>query len=266
MKCHAEALERTLDKLDLDSREPWKPDPYRCSNAGKCTRYLAYLATPGFVPEPITSRGIRVFSLGQMLHETYQDMLQGLGMLKDVEKEISVEVPLLDEYKGSATKLSGHVDGVIEIEGKSYVFEFKTSSTQGFSMLQYAKLGPLEQMDVSYKDQHECYRRAYNLPGMFLYYNKDISALKAFSTPDALDEGAWSRVRSRYTNVARYLDSGSTEPPETFRDYQPVEETHYRKPTGRRVLPWQCAYCGARERCWPEATRDISKKKITYVV
>ena len=35
------------------------------------------------------------------------------------------------------------------------------------------------------------------------------------------------------------------------RNFEDIEETFYKKPTGNRKLAMNCTYCGYRYKCWP---------------
>lgn len=64
--------------------------------------------------------------------------------------------------------------------------------------------------------------------------------------------------------IEDYRKANADAEPET--PYSPIEETFRSKPTGRRVLPWQCHYCPYTAACQTNATMEWKNNKPLWVV
>ena len=257
-----------LDKLYLETREEYAPNPYRISGCGKCTRTLGYqhVQWPGI---PLTPRAIRTFSLGQAIHDEIQGLLVAHGHASRLEEEVSISIPLLEEYEGKDTLLTGHIDGIYNAEDGDRVLEIKSSTEMGFYMFYRAdKMGHMQaNIDETYQCQNVAYKKALSLPGTWLYYNKNTSALLAFDADDSTDAFYFYRIRQKYTALRRFIESGVEKPPESLREFGPEKEKKYKKETGRLKLKWNCTYCAYVEDCWPNTSLEfVSGKPVHYIV
>lgn len=233
-------------------RPPQERNAFRISSAGKCLRALAYIES-NYPAEPLDDRTILRFDLGHLLHSDIQKKL----LVELAEAEVILPVTLTRKLGGEEVtiELIGHIDGVVtDCQGSPRVLEIKTMAEAGFKMFKYL---PEEErqakLSEEYACQHEGYRRAAALPGRVLLYNKNTSDIVSFET--CQDNEAWERIRHRFTELFFWLEENkhrSEEPPESFREYNPVPEKFRGKETGRTVLPWNCSYCDYNKTCWPQ--------------
>ena len=94
----------------------------RHSDAGKCARYLSYVAAGVPVSDPMDLTGVWNTSLGTLIHEAWQAVLQ--ARYPDAEIEPKAQVHGLDA--------SGHLDAVIYLEDRTIAYELKTIGGYGF--------------------------------------------------------------------------------------------------------------------------------------
>lgn len=252
-----------LDRLALSERDEQEPDAYRMSSAGKCLRYLAYVLA-GYEPAPLEPRGARVFRIGDLVHADIQKSLGHAGLASRFEERVFLSVPLKEELEGRFVELVGHIDGIYhDPEQGDKLLEIKTTTDYGFQEVQRTQGGSI---DGGYLAQNVAYQYATGLDGVWLYYNKNTSAIYSFYADKQLNRPTFIAIQDRFTKLKRFEDSGDTEPPESFREHQPEQEMYRRKPTGKMKLKWQCSYCKMNGHCWPEATKEVVKGKIIYYV
>jgi CRISPR-associated protein Cas4 len=106
--------EMILERLQLRKIERVKENFIRASEIGNCPLSVA-LRLKGISPD-IPKDKLMVLEIGSKLHVAFQDLLQ--DCLTNVEKELTDE----------ELKLSGHIDGTMEVNGELCIVEFKTIS------------------------------------------------------------------------------------------------------------------------------------------
>lgn len=227
---------------------------FRASNGEKCPRQLWYqkngydalAASPrmyvnfilGDLTEHVVKFAIKHGCVGPRGSKRYSEVIFGEkigafpiqnGYLIDIFDQKSVRTQVGDK------EVIGHCDGYgrRNIDGKWELIEVKSTSNFGFGA--FKKDGKCD-----YRGQVHVYMRsdeAKALGGIdetnFIYLRKETGTL--WDRVYSFDEGIWRDV------VRRFQVADKKEPPE--RPYELIEETKYKKPTGRLVAPWQCAYC-----------------------
>lgn len=225
-----------------------KPDIFRASNSGQCTRKLAYLYH-NFKPDllinyeqatdkqefiyanRILGRSSLVFDLGHTIEEQLADILA--EDLKERQKEA------ISDF--GTFKLSGHIDGIYtDKQGLNWIIDIKSTNTRHFNNEVVKGL-----IDESYKFQAHCYMKALNIPRfIFLYYNKDTSHLeenKLYYDTDIID-----KIKEKYTKV---LNSTPDKLPP--KDYD----------VACKKQGWHCTYCDYFLQCCNEMKLDFVKGK-----
>lgn len=105
----------------------------------------------------------RIFDVGTWWHTYIQDLLAVAGVL--VGREVSV--------KSKRYRISGRADGIVEEDGIKYLLEIKTMNSWSF--------GGLTAPNENHIIQASIYADILGLDYiMFIYINKDTSALKEF--------------------------------------------------------------------------------------
>jgi hypothetical protein len=95
---------------------------FRHSDAGKCARYLSYVAAGLEPSDPMDMTGVWNTSLGTLIHELWQDAL--VERWPDAEVEVKCRTQGVDG--------SGHIDAVIRENGTTVSYELKTVGGYGF--------------------------------------------------------------------------------------------------------------------------------------
>jgi CRISPR/Cas system-associated exonuclease Cas4 (RecB family) len=106
--------ELVLEQLKSREGKGTRREFIRASEIGSCPLAVA-LRLKGIRPD-IPEDKLMVLEIGSKLHLTFQEILK--NHLTNIEKE------LVDEE----LKLSGHIDGTMEVNGELYIVEFKTIS------------------------------------------------------------------------------------------------------------------------------------------
>lgn len=203
----------------------------RPSNAGKCTRAIAY-QYHGFEPEPLSSRARLVFRLGHLIEQDLTEVSLKLG-LKDVQKKVTLTL--------CGIEIEGSIDGTFE----DMVVDFKSINTRGFQET-------LKGSDKGYGPQLMLYMKALGLKkGLLVFYNKDTSALNEVLVN--YDEEVVEEIEKKFAKV---LNSTKEKLPD--RDFLPSS-------TGK--LYWACSYCSFNKLCYPNAQVVFDKaNKPQYFV
>lgn len=96
---------------DTDARDNSK---FHVSDAGKC-RLMRYWKRQGKPTEPVyTPEGLRILHVGILLHNWIQDVIKNAGIALAIEQEVE------DEHR------IGHLDALVQLDGKRVLYDFKT--------------------------------------------------------------------------------------------------------------------------------------------
>lgn len=116
-------LQEIIDQILLNHESQQPSGKFRVSGAGQC--YIKRIAEKeGYQPsDPYEARKLRIFAVGNIFHYWLQEVLEKQGLL--VGRELEVE----DEVK------KGHIDAVVQIDGKKILYDFKTVHSQKFFYL-----------------------------------------------------------------------------------------------------------------------------------
>lgn len=156
-------IERIDDFLKARLKEKRATHCFHPSTLHKPAEDLLKAYFDGESERDFSSQLLRVFDNGHHVHKRIQNYLHELGILKEIECPVENI-----EYE-----IKGHVDGILEIDGKKGVLEIKSINSQGF----YGLFEP----DEKHLIQVNVYMFCLETPrGVILYENKDNQDLKEF--------------------------------------------------------------------------------------
>lgn len=152
-------------KQNLNSSEPSKG--VRCSSMGEdCSRKIWYEANNILPPDEVSGRIARLLNRGSLEEFRFIDALEGIGcIVYDQQKKLVA----LDG------KLTGHIDGMVNIDGVPYLVEFKTHNEKSFNNL--VKRG-VEKSNFRHFVQMQLYMGLIPVEhGLYLAVNKNTDEL-----------------------------------------------------------------------------------------
>ena len=222
-----EDIEWALRKqLDRGEEELGK---LRLSNLGQCPRKIAY-SIIGAEKEPLTPRARMTFLFGDIIEAVTVVLIKSAGInLHSQQKEV--------EFDG----VTGHIDGIVEIDGENFLFECKSMSDYSFKDL---KRNGLDNT-WGYLTQANVYMEALGLDKAILVaVNKNTGHFTEVLLPK--NKHIINEAKETIQLVRNFEKTRNLPP----RKYDFVPEVYRRKETGRYVLPVQCSYCAYVKTCW----------------
>ncbi len=223
----------------------------RLSAGGQCVRKQWY-SYKGCEQEKLSSRTVITFLNGDLL-EVAASILGRLSGWKLLGKDQKEDVVTVDG-------IEGHIDDLLEENGKIYLVEYKSMSE--FSFRRFEKEGIDDAW--GYQTQASLYCEALGLEEYVLVgicKNTGHICSKVYPKNKSMVEAARNRFQ-----VVKNADNAPA------REFTPEPETKYNRstkvydPTGRSILGIQCSYCGHKDRCWPEAIIDTAKEKPVWII
>jgi CRISPR/Cas system-associated exonuclease Cas4 (RecB family) len=195
-----------------------------------CARYWVYLFRGVPIEQNHDARLLRIFDMGNDVHERYERYFREMGILIEAE----MKVPDRDGYP----KVRGYIDDVIKWgggEGRAIV-EMKSIGDRGFDFrIKYKK--PKKdhihqiQMYMHYTQIHD---------GMVVYENKNTQQILVFTVE--YDEEYCEKVMKKYRKFHQAYKDGIL----PVRPYKRTSKN--------------CEYCRVRELCWNDKNEGV---KIT---
>lgn len=243
----------------------------RHSDAGKCSRAIAYTAAGIAKSDPMDLTGVWNTSLGTLIHEQWQAAL--LERYPDAEIEPKVGHDDLDA--------SGHLDAVIRTDDKVIVYELKTIGGFGFKAAvgKMRKGTPAEGPKTEHMLQAALSGLAVNADEVVIgYLAKECISVNAAGDLDELGRFAaeWTLTREQYEPLAHaekarlngilsVLDGGELAArkfpngliPQRAEIVDPSTgrwEEHSTDDTGEPIITdtgtfWSCNYCSFQTLC-----------------
>ena len=238
-----------IDTAYEERRESPKGDPpypLRISSALMCPRKQTYRRL-GYKGERIDGRTMRIFSVGDIVHDDVRQAIVAAGIEGDIPEEKIDEFSVSIVWDGEAGKMrvDGHPDGIVHVpedgvggECVKAVLEIKTINPNGWRFV--LRDGPKREAIA----QASCYAEALGLDWcLFIYYNKGDGSLASFLLPK--NKGFVKKAKAGWEEAYEATADSLPERP-----YHPSPERKSGINTGRMVLPWQCAYCDFWKECW----------------
>ncbi len=246
----------------------------RASSASLCFR-RRWFKRNSYEAKPLTPRKLVNFLLGALSEQTVQYFIKegcvGAGKLYsqvDFGKEVGSfttqgkKITIYDQEDLTArigtTEVTAHVDGwgLRNSDKEWELIEIKSAADYGYESFitngpgDYIKQSTVNLMTGKAKELGAKSVR-------FFYLKKNTGHL-------------WDRLFQFDQEVSKdvieeYRLANGKEMPK--RPYVPQIERFRGKPTGRKVLPWQCGYCPYTETCWKnEASLEFKNNKPTWIV
>jgi len=178
---------------------------------------------------------------GHYLHKMYSDHLSKLfgDAYHSEERELEVELPR------TKTKVVGHCDGVLEVDGRSYLLEFKTVSL--YSMDKILSSGAPFPAHVSQANMYATALYADWI--LILYFCKDNGAVKEF---------VFERDPELFRDTIESLDTQQ----EAINKGEPIPRTY------GDATESPCSFCGHKADCYKDFKAQVQgmrEERITDV-
>lgn len=217
------ALKRQLQRQESKAK-------LRCSLLGHCPKKIAYMLM-GEDKRELQPRARVTFLFGDIIEAIAVTLIKSASGIEliDQQKEI--------DFEG----VKGHIDGVVIIDNKKYLFECKSMSDFSFRDLQRTGLDNT----WGYLTQTNVYLEALGLNEAILFaINKNTGAFD-----EVLIKKDFKIIEEakRTIKMIREFEKTGKLPPRKF-DFVP--EFFRKKETGKYILPVQCSYCAYLETCW----------------
>lgn len=217
-----------LKQFDSGPREAFR---LRMSNIGRPKCQLWFDKNDPADKTPFPPHFLMNMMLGDIVEAVFKGILTESGVKYQDSDYVTLELPDGQKIKGEYDMLmDGKVDDVKSASPWSYNNKF-------------ASLGTMQQGDgFGYIPQLVGYAEAAGVDvGGWWAVNKGNGEFKYVDASE-VDKKA---VLQEIQDTVNYIESN--EPFE--RCFEPVEETFRRKPTGNKVLPSGCKFCGYKHKC-----------------
>ncbi len=215
--------------LTEDSR-PKRIGVYYPSEIGMCMRrsYYSY-----FITKPTEPAALRIFALGNNVHEFIAKALKDSKKLTKVEEEKPIKI----EYKDNEAifAIYGRIDDYIETkEGKKIIIEAKSTGD----------ITKVNEPDPKHKMQICLYLGAHEADyGLLVYADKKNLDIRQFKVEYNKDE--YEKVIHRFKDLDYHLRNKILPPAEYYFDNKKV---------------WECKYCPYYKECM-QALADANSLK-----
>lgn len=217
----------------------------RLSQIGRCVRQQWYMVKK-YPTEPLNPRAKMTFLFGDIVEAVVVALAKASGVnLHSEQKEV--------DFNG----VKGHIDGLITVNGEDCLFECKSMSDAGFKTLERNGL----EDDFGYLSQVNSYLHCLGLNRAFLVaVNKNTGHITEVEVKKS--DKLVKEIEKNITTLRECIQNDTL----PDRKYKPVEEIYRNKPTGRMILPVQCAYCGYKDYCWNNLQQDFKNNRPIWVV
>jgi len=201
------------------TKEERKPNTIFCSELGMCMRRIFFN-----IKEPVEfpPETLKVFLLGNMMHDKMSEILS----LSDKIEEVQSEIPATIYVPGIGLRLSGRCDDIITVDGKKYIVEKKSCSSLSYYREQ-------NKPSEHHKLQIMAYMAAFGIhQGFLLYMNKKNFDTESFEIE--FDQKTFDKELDRVKDIMVFVNNNII----------PKAEAKFNK-----ELKWQCQFCPYKERC-----------------
>ena len=231
---------RKGNDLHQKKRYQGKEEWFHASASGMCMRKHYFQHVADVEPKKIDDDTMRLFRLGDLVHEDIQNAINHSSEMRNDDYVISME----DRIEIPEYNVVGHVDIAIhdKKENSLKVMDIKTCASYKWKM----KFGrkPDRKGNPGYNMQLATYTEAFkrkinptgNISMSLLWYNKDTSALRE----EPIDNSWIYEAKAFWEELNDYVD-GTDEG--TVSDYEKLEPGSY----GIPMENWECRYCGFKD-------------------
>lgn len=209
------SLAHLLDQQIAAERKDYKSSKFHVSSAGQCYRKRYWQRANKAQTNPPDERALRIFAVGNIIHEWIQSKLEAMGIL------IAKEQPVKDEYR------SGRIDAITLQDGQYIIYDFKTVHSRKFwYLVKKQETDPqYGHQVVTYYDMLEWQYKPVQL--RILYISKDDLALEEV----VIRPQDWLQsVREDWDKMIGYWEKEKL-------------------PPGEPNFEWECRYCNFRDLC-----------------
>lgn len=239
----------------------------RASSATMCVRRRWY-QNQGVPQTPMAPRKIVNFLLGDLTEAVVVSLIKSslvgpdklysevdFGESKGKVKVQGHELEIFDQktlyWKLSDTQtVTAHIDGLGKRNSDDQWELIEVKSAADFGYEEFRENGPGDYI----KQSHACMMTEELMA-------KGVRSVRYFYLKKNTGH-LWDRLIEFEGTIAQevkmdFIRAKSNHIPN--RPYFAKEETYYKKPTGRWVLPWQCGYCSFVQTCHPTAQKEFKK-------
>ena len=189
------------------------------------------------------------------MRNLFGDLIEATAVL--VLKSSGVEVT--NEQKSVRYDVSNgtHIDGTFDVEIDNKIWDIKSASPFAFDHKFKNGFNALAKGDTfGYVEQGYVYAEAEKKKfGGWIAINKSTGEWTVTETPLADDEHrakALKKVKDNSDAIKKNLPFE--------RCFTDVEEMYRRKPTGNRVLGFECSYCPYKKDCWGDEIQHLPQQ------
>lgn len=236
-----ESVEQFVKKQFIN-RQP--SDRIRMSGLGRplCQQQLALSGEK----EDMEYTNFMRFIFGDMI-ESLAVLIMRASNINIIELQKPVELDLGDDIV-----IRGTLDAILDDGTGPKVWDIKSASDFAFNH-KFGSFGGYEAIKkedtFGYIMQGYLYASAVDLPfGGWIVVNKNSGEWLTCSAPEDQEDDKRQAIEDAKSR-ARYLMSKAK-----FRkEFQPENEMHKNEPTGNKLMPRACTFCGYKSKCWPKA-------------
>jgi hypothetical protein len=227
----AQDVKAALEKqFSGPSRDEFK---LRMSNIGRPKCQLWFEKNDSEDKTPLPPHFLMNMIIGDIVEAVFKGLLRAAGISFTDNERVTLKLEDGTEINGEFDMvLDDAVDDVKSASPWSYQNKFASSA----ALAEGDSFGYIAQL-VGYS------RAAGKRMGGWWVVNKANGEFKYVPAED-IDEAT---VLSEIQDTVSYINND--EPFE--RCFEPVSETHYRKPTGNKKLGIGCSFCSYKHKCWP---------------
>jgi hypothetical protein len=227
----AQDVKAALEKqFSGPSRDEFK---LRMSNIGRPKCQLWFEKNDSEDKTPLPPHFLMNMIIGDIVEAVFKGLLRAAGISFTDNEKVTLKLE-------DGTEINGEFDMVLD----DAVDDVKSASPWSYQN-KFASSAALADGDsFGYIAQLVGYSRAANKRmGGWWVVNKANGEFKYVPAED-VDEAT---VLSEIQDTVSYINND-----EPFqRCFEPVSETHYRKPTGNKKLGIGCSFCSYKHKCWP---------------
>ena len=189
------------------------------------------------------------------MRNLFGDLIEAAAVL--VLKSSGVEVT--NEQKSVRYNVSDgtHIDGTFDVEIDNKIWDIKSASPFAFEHKFKNGFSAIAKSDTfGYVSQGYVYSEAVKKKfGGWIAINKSTGEWTVTETPLADDTHRNKAIKTVKDNVKAIKKNLSFK-----RCFTDVEETYRRKPTGNRVLGFECSYCPYKKECWGDKIQHLPQQ------
>ena len=231
-----EACGQALEKQF--SREP-REHKLRLSALGKplCQQQSEQLG----IEQEFSYNAIMRFLLGDLVEASLIAVMKAAGI--EVQEEQQKTKINLDD-----TDINGTLDVVIDDK----VYDIKSASPYAFQN-KFGKFGGYakvkEDDPFGYVVQGYAYAQGVDKPfGGWIVVDKSSGEVTVCEAPDIQEQDKQDALDAATVNVRKLKKTKRIE-----KQFKPTDEIDKGEPTGNKLLPRECGFCGFRHNCWSKA-------------